>query len=82
METLVNKEETVLEKTQIHTCRHCGHKGTDMYLDSVYVGGRGYVFAYYCKDSESCWQRWKEGEAVKSTTENGGGCTARPQEGK
>lgn len=56
-------KEALLEKTQIHTCHHCGHKGTDVHLESVHIGGRGYVLAYYCDDFDACWERWKANNA-------------------
>ena len=43
---------------EVLTCRHCGHKGTDVIKKLRYVGGKGEVLRPYCVDERACWERW------------------------
>jgi hypothetical protein len=51
-------------------CCHCGHVGDDVQLESIYVGGCGYMLKYYCEDSKACWRRW-ENKEVQQEKEKG-----------
>lgn len=39
-------------------CQHCGHIGTDVHLESGYVGGGYYRDYWKCDDNAACWDRW------------------------
>ena len=45
---------------QILTCTHCHHRGEDVIVRTVYVGGKGLVHSIECQDRVACWDRWKE----------------------
>ena len=49
----------ILANIRICKCEHCGHIGADVLPTSAYVGGRGYVTTYLCKDRPACWKRWE-----------------------
>jgi hypothetical protein len=66
-------------------CCHCGHVGDDVQLESIYVGGCGYMLKYYCEDSKACWRRWEKQQEVGITTDNdkrGAGVKLAPMRSK
>jgi hypothetical protein len=45
-------------------CSHCGHVGQDVIEVSDYIGGKGYVTSYKCRDAASCWHRWDKAHGL------------------
>lgn len=47
-------------------CTHCGEVSENVCEVSEYVGGRGYVTSYKCRDARACWQRWDKANGLVS----------------
>jgi hypothetical protein len=51
---------------RVRACEHCGRLGSEgeVIWDWEYVGGRGYMGAWRCRNLLECWRRWDEAHLV------------------